>query len=231
MYLSLRRVVFRSQWDSFFVAKRNIVGPVAEVPPKPEIQITVQPGASVEKNAECQDGDSDISNPEITRPIGKDRGEPCIVNEIVTINRRSMTSSDTGVGSCGVAHQEYPERDACSVNQQHNLQTNGMLLTVTPATPSNIYQTAEDDNTSTSSQVTSVADKDTVPASIQADVGQELDPHRLSRISADIQGSVCVMNPEIRARGKRSMELKTAKRASYIIGVFSLCWLPLFVVS
>ncbi|XP_072041541.1 uncharacterized protein [Amphiura filiformis] len=50
----------------------------------------------------------------------------------------------------------------------------------------------------------------------------------------DIYGSVCVYNPKskkTRERGRRNIEAKTAKRASYIIGVFTLCWFPLFFES
>lgn len=49
--------------------------------------------------------------------------------------------------------------------------------------------------------------------------------------SANVVGSVCVFNPKNRERGRRSVEAGTAKRAAYIIIVFSLCWLPLFVVT
>ncbi len=47
----------------------------------------------------------------------------------------------------------------------------------------------------------------------------------------EIYGSVCVFNPKskkTKERGRRNIEAKTAKRASYIIGVFTLCWFPLF---
>ena len=50
----------------------------------------------------------------------------------------------------------------------------------------------------------------------------------------DIYGSVCVFKPKskkTRERGARNLEAKTAKRTSYIIGVFTVCWIPLFVVA
>ena len=50
----------------------------------------------------------------------------------------------------------------------------------------------------------------------------------------EIHGSVCVFNPKskkTKERGRRNLEAKTAKRASYIIGVFTMCWLPLFLVT
>lgn len=166
----------------------------------------------------------------------KTKQHPCVVSEIPEVHHQSMTSSDTGVGSCGIAQEPLENEPVGSTYGGElgfdHLQTKVMLFTVTPASPSNVYQAVDEEKASSSSPAASVTDKDAASAGgLNVDAGRERDPHRLSCISGDIQGSVCVMNPEIRARGKRSVELKTAKRASYIIGVFSLCWLPLFVVS
>ncbi|XP_033646959.1 probable G-protein coupled receptor No18 [Asterias rubens] len=230
--------------------RRNVIAPIA-VPVTlrnqgrdPAVQINVLPGTSgdlLQGNPENKKGDSRESSPNTaaSKSLLETKQGPCVVTGIPEVHQQSMTSSDTGVGSCGIA-QEPPENEpGIQPNDGQrgfdHLQANATLFTVTPASPSNIYQAVDEDKASSLSPAASAADKDTASGGavggLNVDAGLERDPHRLSCISGDIQGSVCVMNPETRARGKRRVELKTAKRASYIIGVFSLCWLPLFVVS
>ncbi len=46
----------------------------------------------------------------------------------------------------------------------------------------------------------------------------------------DICGSICVMNPANRERGKRKVEARTAKMTAIVIVTFLLCWLPFPIV-
>ncbi|KAJ8047161.1 Octopamine receptor [Holothuria leucospilota] len=94
------------------------------------------------------------------------------------------------------------EKRKKSLNVTVNSETGSRHLAVEN---SNDFVSNKDENVATESQIRDVA------------------------ADANVVGSVCVFNPKNRERGRRNVEAGTAKRAAYIIVVFSLCWLPLFL--
>ncbi|XP_038054253.1 D(2) dopamine receptor A-like [Patiria miniata] len=186
---------------------------------------SVSGAQSIQTNKENED--SNRGNPATIRsPLSGSRGLRT-TSKCADLGEQAgrSISPDTGVGSF-VAPPEITDKeqnrglppvDPVEELAGNTAQPKGLIIAITPAVPSGLSPSAEDNPSA--------------PAMISRRVSLQVNEASRRSKPDDIQGSVCVLNPEMRVRGRRNLEAKTAKRASYIISVFSLCWLPLFVMS
>ncbi|XP_022106459.1 D(2) dopamine receptor-like [Acanthaster planci] len=210
-------------------SRTNVVGAVSDLPGQPVIATNSTPPTRNMIDRPSVSGLQSVQNwadNRIKDTNEESYGGRSSPNNPVGIGEQAerSVSPDTGVGSFGAPQENTDRKQIVSARQDdpvkgpasNTLQPKALVIAIVPATPSGVSPSAE--------ERPQLPDMASQRVSVQENSASR-------RKSGDIQGSVCVLNPEMRIRGRRNLEAKTAKRASYIIGVFSLCWLPLFVMS